>query len=186
MTDRDRDVLHLLRRHRVLTTHQITDAFFDSPITARHRMRVMYSVRLVDRFEVDAAVGSALYHWVLDHAGWLVTSQNLQRKLHWSSKHALSIRHSQRLGHLLGVNSFFCSLLKSTRNGDGELLLWESESQLTKSLDGVVNPDGYAHVFTDRDARPSAIIAFWNKLNTLSSLKCIELVLRATKPNGVN
>src|ERR1700760_4220732 len=84
LTFRDYGLLELLREHRVLTTEQIADCFFTNSITARHRLSVLYNLRLVDRFRPRLDVGSAPHHWVLDHAGWIVTSSGGASKMKWS------------------------------------------------------------------------------------------------------
>lgn len=149
MTPRDLDILFLLRRHRVLTTDQLAAVFFDNEITARHRLTRLYQLRLLDRFAPRLDKGSAPYHYVLDHAGWLWTSGDdypdaTSKKLKWSPERALSIRHSQRLQHLLGVNDFFCELRREARlHPHRELKTWWSERHCAKAFADLVYPDGF-------------------------------------------
>jgi predicted transcriptional regulator len=64
LTDRDRTILSLLADHRVFTTHQLTEAFFDSTTTARHRLTQLHQLRVVQRFSPFVSKGSASYHYV--------------------------------------------------------------------------------------------------------------------------
>ncbi|MGH3370331.1 MAG: replication-relaxation family protein, partial [Nocardioidaceae bacterium] len=59
LTDRDRYLCRILAEHRVLTTDQMVDIAFDSAITARHRLGVLTSLRLLDRFRPYRPTGSA-------------------------------------------------------------------------------------------------------------------------------
>ena len=55
LTDRDRQILRLLRWHRVLTTGQVHAMFFGDRTTAQHRMARLYELRLVERFRLSCA-----------------------------------------------------------------------------------------------------------------------------------
>jgi hypothetical protein len=146
ITDRDRDLLHLLYNHRVLTTDHIKDLFFQNEITTRHRLTTLYKLQLVDRFQPLVAKGSAPFHYVLGHAGYLVVaadrnpySDKLPR---WSQEKALAIGRSQHLRHKLGINTFFCELARQARaNPNCELLDWTSERAFRHPRRFTVCPD---------------------------------------------
>lgn len=54
LTTRDKAICHLLAEHRVLTRDQITDCFFTSTITARHRLATLTRLRVLQRFRPRA------------------------------------------------------------------------------------------------------------------------------------
>src|SRR5487761_1833629 len=74
LTDRDRSICALVAEHRVLTTDQIATVAFDSPISARHRLAMLYRLRVLDRFRPFRRVGTAPNHWVLDAIGAMVVA----------------------------------------------------------------------------------------------------------------
>ncbi len=59
LTDRDRDLVRLIGRHRVLTTDQVAALTFGSVITARHRLAVLVRLGVLRRFRPLREVGSA-------------------------------------------------------------------------------------------------------------------------------
>jgi hypothetical protein len=82
---------------------------------------------------------------VIDHAGWLVLNAEADpRRVKWSSEKALSVRHSPRLAHRLGINSFFCRLKRTERSSaDYKLAEWWSERRCAKECGRIVYPDGF-------------------------------------------
>ena len=51
LTERDRIILTMLYRHRVFTTDQLAEMYFDNTNTAQHRLTTLYRLRLLDRFQ---------------------------------------------------------------------------------------------------------------------------------------
>jgi hypothetical protein len=146
LTDRDRYLCRILAEHRVLTTDQVVDIAFDSAITARHRLGVLASLRLVDRFRPYRPVGSAPWHYVLDVLGAAVAWEDDETALaSWRRDKALAIATSSRLGHLVGTNGFFTALIRSARRSSGRcrLLTWRSERQCAAEWGDLVRPDGF-------------------------------------------
>ena len=140
LTDRDRLLLTLLWEHRVLTTEQIAEVAFDSLTTARHRLTVLHSLRLVDRFQPrrpDTTAGA--YHYVLDHLGSYVVVADRDGDadaLDWRKERALAITRSQRLAHLVGANGVFTTLTAAARRtSDADLLLWWSRRRFASWLE---------------------------------------------------
>ena len=67
LTERDRQILTMLYRHRVFTTDQLAEMYFEHTNTAQHRLTTLYKLRLVDRFQpLDHRYASLPYHYVLD------------------------------------------------------------------------------------------------------------------------
>lgn len=147
LTKRDRFICEMLYEHRVLTTDQVCDVAFDNRTTARHRLALLWQLRLVDRFRPHRDVGSAPAHYVLDELGAVVVAaaRGLDREeLAWRRDRMLAIATSQRLPHLMGVNQLFCALARTARRRpDVHLLEWWSERRCLAEWDGVVRPDGY-------------------------------------------
>jgi hypothetical protein len=155
LTARDWRLLGLLDEHRVLTAPQLCDLAFNDPTTARHRLAVLYRLKVVNRFRPppqELGGGSAPYHYVLDRYGALLVAQQraaeedqrldddsiykqldrarLERRLaRWNPDYLLAIATSQRLRHQVAVNAFFCALVRAARPSGGrrELRKWQGE-----------------------------------------------------------
>ncbi len=147
LTQRDRSILTMLSRHRVFTTDQLAEMYFDNTNTAQHRLTTLYKLRLVDRFQpLDHRYASLPYHYVLDQLGAMVVAAERGEDpdtSRWRADKALAIGKSQRLGHLVGVNGFFSDLqAESRRREDCDLSLWWSERHCTSQFDRIAQPDG--------------------------------------------
>jgi hypothetical protein len=149
LTDRDRQILRLIRWHRVLTTNQVHLMFFTDRNTAQHRMTRLYQLRLVERFRPPHAGRDGEYHYVLDQLGAYVVAvmatPDLDReiKVRWRTDQALAIATSQRLAHTVGANDVFVRLVAAARhNPDAELATWWGERYCKAILGEVVRPDG--------------------------------------------
>jgi hypothetical protein len=62
LTDRDRELVCLVARHRVLTTDQLAALAFGKITTARHRLAVLVRLGLLRRFRPHLQTGSAPWH----------------------------------------------------------------------------------------------------------------------------
>jgi hypothetical protein len=147
LTDRDRTLCQLLHQHRVLTTPQLIDLAFPSRNAAEHRLAILHQLRVVDRFRPHHTPGSAPYHYVLGPLGAaLLAAQTDQEpaELGYRRDRTLALAHSQRLAHLLGVNSFFCALARAARQDPAVALeVWWSEQRCAARWGRLVHPDGY-------------------------------------------
>ena len=149
LTDRDRDILRLIRWHRVLTSSQVCRMFFTDRNTAQHRMTRLYELRLVERFRPLRAGRESEYHYVLDRLGaWIVASMtnsdiDTEVQLRWRTDQALAVATSQRLAHTVGTNEVFTRLIGAARSlPDAELATWWGERYSAGVLGEVVRPDG--------------------------------------------
>jgi hypothetical protein len=147
LTERDRSILTMLYRHRVLTTDQLAEMYFDNTNTAQHRLTTLYRLRLVDRFQpLDHRYASLQFHYVLDQLGAMVIAAERSEDLdksRWSADKSLAIGKSQRLRHLVGVNGFFSALVaESRRRKDCDLSLWWSERHCANQFERIAQPDG--------------------------------------------
>ena len=147
LTERDRQISTMLSRHRVFTTDQLAEMYFDNVNTAQHRLTTLYKLRLVDRFRpLDYRYASLPYHYVLDELGAMVVAAERgddPDKSRWRADKVLAIGKSQRLAHLVGVNGFFAALLAaSRRKADFDLPLWWSERRCANQIDRIAQPDG--------------------------------------------
>jgi hypothetical protein len=148
LTDRDRVLCRLLHEHRVLTTLQLVDLAFPSRNAAEHRLALLHRLGVVDRFRPRHSPGSAPYHYVLGPLGAaLLAAQTDQEpgQFGYRRDRALALAHSQRLGHLLGVNGFFTALARAARQQQGEAALevWWSEQRCAAHWGRLVHSDGY-------------------------------------------
>jgi predicted transcriptional regulator len=149
LTDRDRQILRLLRWHRVLTTSQIHVMFFRDRNTAQHRLTRLYELRLVERFRPLRSGRDGEYHYVLDVVGAFVLAamadddRDREIKMRWRTDWALSIATSQRLAHTVGTNDVFVRLVAAARTMPGAgLETWWGERYCKDRLGEVVRPDG--------------------------------------------
>ena len=147
LTQRDRIILTMFYRHRVFTTDQLAEMYFDNLNTAQHRLTTLYKLRLVDRFQpIDHRYASLPYHYVLDQLGAMVVAAERGEdpdRSRWRADKALAIGKFQRLRHLVGVNGFFSALLaESRRREDCDLSLWWSEPHCMEQFDRIAQPDG--------------------------------------------
>ena len=147
LTERHRSILTMLYRHRVFTTDQLAEMFFDNLNTAQHRLTTLYKLRLLDRFQpLDQRYASLPFHYVLDELGAMVMAAERGEdpdKSRWRADKALAIGKSQRLRHLVGVNGFFTALLAESRGReDCDLSLWWSERHCASQFDRSAQPDG--------------------------------------------
>lgn len=147
LTDRDRWLCEMLFQHRVFTTSQICDLAFDNLTTTRHRLSRLHNLRLVGRFRPNRSVGSAPLHYVLDDMGANVVASTRGvplDQLGWRRDRSLAIATSQRLGHLVGLNGVFTSLVRAARHRPDSMLLdWWSEQRCAAEWGEVVRPDGF-------------------------------------------
>jgi hypothetical protein len=156
VTDRDRTLCRLLHEHRVLTSGQLTDLAFPSRNAAEHRLAVLHQLGVVDRFRPRHSPGSAPYHYVLGPLGAALLAAEADQdpaELGYRRDRALALAHSQRLSHLLGVNSFFSSLARAARgHPDAALEGWWSEQRCAAQWGRLVRPDGYGR-WREHDTR---------------------------------
>ena len=147
LSPRDWQIIRYLHAHRVLTTQHITDALFPSTRAAEMRLLNLYQLRVVDRFRPFAHSGSAPYHWILDEIGAQLIAWDRgedMKQLGWRRERALGIAASRQLDHRLGVNGFFCALLRAARQmPECRLTEWRSHPKVS-GLSCFVEPDGYA------------------------------------------
>ncbi|MEY9888395.1 hypothetical protein ABIA31_002035 [Catenulispora sp. MAP5-51] len=130
----------------MLTTHQITRAFFDNPRVARRRVQILAEVGLIDCFRPALLIGTSPKHCVLTalglHAVAGLDDGHEQPVPRAGELGRLTVRAD--LGHLVGVNDVFCGLLGSARTmTDASLEIWWSERACAKAWGTYVRPDGF-------------------------------------------
>lgn len=149
LTGRDRELVRLVARHRVLTTGQLAALAFGSVTTARHRLSVLVRLGLLRRFRPHRDTGSAPWHYVLGPLGAALLGQEDRDDRKWAPQvradRQLALEHSQRLGHMTGANWFFVALARHAREHGGELRLWDSERETAEFLYQYSGPDPRPH-----------------------------------------
>jgi hypothetical protein len=149
LTQRDRELCRLVFEHRVLTSVHCAQLVFASPVTARHRLVILTSLRVLDRFRPTwpRGEGSPPWHYVLGPAGAAVLAAergSSVAELGWRRDRALAIAHSPQLAHLVGVNGFFAALAGfARRRRDAALVAWWPERRCAERWGQLVRPDGY-------------------------------------------
>ncbi|MEU6022611.1 replication-relaxation family protein [Micromonospora sp. NPDC047134] len=150
---RDHALLALLAEHYLLSTHQITNAFFDNRRTAQRRLTILHRLDVLHRFgrsNHNGRYGSLLYtlgpvglqlHPTAYHdpngTGGKPPRSSLER--------AKRIAASGQVNHLLGVNQFFTDLIATARRrADADLSRWWSEQHATTVYaQARIRPDGH-------------------------------------------
>ena len=110
------------------------------------RLSELYGLDVVDRFRPRAGGRPAAYHWVLGPLGAALVAAEAGAEVAALARRspAADLVCNQRLGHLVGMNGFFCSLVYSARTRPGcRLEQWWSERRCAREWGEVVRPDGY-------------------------------------------
>lgn len=150
LTDRDRQVLRAVARHRVLTGDHLGEMFFTGRRRAQERLRDLHRLELLDRFEpFRPAFGRVPLHYVIGRLGAAVLDAedgcDPDRAIRrWKADRALVLGGSQKLVHLLAVNSFYAALVgHARREPSGVLVDWMTEQECSRWSDEIVRPDAY-------------------------------------------
>jgi hypothetical protein len=111
------------------------------------RLGELYAFDVLDRFRPGRTGRPVAFHYVLGPLGAaLVAAEHGTdpADLAWRRRDAAQLAASQRLAHLVGINGFFCALLRSARSRQGcRLAEWWSERRCAAEWGEVVRPDGY-------------------------------------------
>jgi hypothetical protein len=174
LTERDRLICRLLWEHNVLTTDQIAEIAFDTIARCQVRLVGLHRLRMLDRFRPYRPTGSAPFHYVLGPVGATIVAAERGldvTELGYRPERAMAWAASPRLGHLIGVNSFFTSLWGTARRSRGHAALeeWWSERQCAKAMANLVRPDGYG-VWRERDRRVELCLEYDTGTETLGRL----------------
>ena len=124
LTPRDRWILRMLAEHRVLTTPMFVGLAFPSDRAAQLRLRALFELGVINRFQPLLPLGSAPMHWILDTPGHHVLAAEDHpaydpfagqgagggRRDRTRRAHALALAHSHQLTHLLQVNMALTAL----------------------------------------------------------------------------
>ncbi len=149
LTDRDLAIIALLGEHGVLTTPQLTAAFFHATHTCANRLRLLRLWGVLDMFvRYRPGYGSLPYHWTLGPLGarWLALAADERPPTVRAVRERRDrLATSPQLLHLLGTNDFFVSLLANSRAaGDHRSLLrWWSARTTANRFARRIHPDGH-------------------------------------------
>ncbi|WP_238580977.1 replication-relaxation family protein [Streptomonospora alba] len=146
LTERDRHIMRLVWRHKVLTTDQLTALGWNSYNTAKQRLATLHRLRALDRIRPWNPRGGAPWHYVLDTPGAEILAaehgMNL-REFGYRRDRALAPATSAALGHLRGLNQVFVDLYAHTRTGTNDPHLdWWTEAECADLYGDIVRPDG--------------------------------------------
>jgi hypothetical protein len=157
VTDRDKQILRLLRWHRVLITSQLHAMFFGDLDTTHHFNDGL--ARSAPRGAVTLAAGrpSGEYHYVLDILGaYLVAAidsdvPDRPVNVRCRTDRSLAIGISPRPAHTVEVNDFFVRLIATARHDrDAQLSRWWGEQWCRARYGPFVCPDGVRVVLRGR------------------------------------
>jgi hypothetical protein len=193
LTERDRTICRLLDDHRVLTTPQVADVGFTGERRARMRLAELYALDVLDRFRPQTWGSPTPFHWVLGPLGAALVAAETGADLSdlsWRRTLAHDLAASQRLAHLVGLNGFFCGLLRSARTRPGcALCEWWSERRCAREWGEVVRPDGYG-IWTEHGTALPFLVEYDNGSEPLDRLAAklpgyARLAAAAGHPNWV-
>lgn len=144
---RDRWLLELLHHHQVFTTEQVAALGFDTVHTARNRLNLLQSRRVLSKFRDAVRPGSQSWRWAL---GWVGAAFIAYRdgapvpRPGTIADRVNRLAASPRLAHLLGTNGFFVDLAAHARHTPGARLgVWWSERQCRDVAGELAHPDGH-------------------------------------------
>ena len=183
LTDRDRKLIRLVARHRVLTTDQIAALAFSNLTTARHRPSVLVRLGVLRRFRPRREPGSAPWHYVLGPVGAAMLGQEDRDEKRWlpqvRADRQLALERSQRLGYMTGTSWFFIALARHARENGGELAEWLNEAETVLSFDDLtgwadirsrfLHPDG-AGTWADGDRQVRFLLEYDTGSERLAAL----------------
>lgn len=147
LTDRDRAICRLVWSHRVFSTDQLAEVFFDSLRAGQQRLRVLSQLGVLERFRALHRTGSESWRYTLGPAGAALVA--LERgedppRTAAVRAHAARLAAGARTAHTLGVNGLFASLAgHARRHRECELVEWWSERRAGAEWGELVRPDGY-------------------------------------------
>jgi len=148
--NRDIKICLNLFEHKVLTTHQINDLFFNSYSRTRSRLLRLHRAGIVDRFTPYVERGSAPNHYMLGDLGAHLVAGELGmevREIIRGLNKLSSQTRSQRLQHMVEVNGFFARLAWGCRQTTDHFLTeWWSEKKTHRSWGEIVSPDGFGQL----------------------------------------
>ncbi len=168
-------------------------AGFTGERRARMRLSELYALDVLDRFRPQAWGKPSPYHWVLGPLGAAVVAAEhgtALADLSWRRSLAHDLAASQRLAHLVGLNGFFTSLLRSARTRPCCALdEWWSERRCAREWGEVVRPDGYG-VWSDNRTSLAFLVEYDNGTERLDRLASkldgyAKLAAAAGHPNWV-
>lgn len=167
LTGRDRSIVSAVARHRVLTTDQLSEAFFPTKRRAWARLAELHRLDVLARFApITPNWGGSLLHFVLGRAGAaIIAAENgddpVKAARGWREERAVAIAHRQNLPHLVGLNSIWSALAAhARRNPDrAELVAWLTEAEAANWAGGLVRPDALVEWHED-DRSVEALIEY--------------------------
>lgn len=134
----------------MLTTHHLSELHFNAPRRARRRLLELTREKVIQRFQPHRQTGSNPQHYVLGPIGVeiLAAERGLEpRELGVRPSRLRQLEHSQRLRHLMEINSFFCRLAYLCRRlADAALETWWGEARCAATWSPIVRPDGFGVV----------------------------------------
>jgi hypothetical protein len=174
LTSRDLTITDWLDQHGVLTTSQITTAFFTNITTASHRLAKLRALGVIDRFHhPHPGGGFGPWHWVLGPLGAALaaaardTTPPTPRQL--AQRHA-RLANSSQLRHRLGANQFFIDLHAHARQHPAtRLVRWWSERDTGRRYSQRIQPDGHA-LWRDGDTITGLFLEYDNGTEDLGRL----------------
>jgi DNA-binding Lrp family transcriptional regulator len=165
LTERDRALVAILGRHRVLTIDQISRMFFTSIRATRYRMNVLLDLDVLTRFRFNVRPGSQAYRYALGYTGVRLHAAATDAPMPRRAAHAeqlTRIAASNHIAHLIAVNDFFTRIAAvAHQREDIDLTEWRSESEAVDLTGGMIRPDAAATV-----AASGRELAFWFEHDT--------------------
>lgn len=165
LTERDRILVDLLGRHRVLTVDQIHRLLFNSQRATRYRLAILVDLDVLTRFRTAVRPGSQAFRYTLGYAGARLhaasTDAPLPRRAAYADQLARTAA-SRHLDHLVASNDFFTRIAMQARRRPAlDLAEWRSEAEAVDLTGGMIRPDAAATV-----TESGRSCAFWFEHDT--------------------
>jgi hypothetical protein len=176
LTDRDREIVRAVDRHRVLTADHLTEMFFDTWRRARTRLLQLCDMRVLDRFRPHRpSWGRHPFHYVIGPYGAAVLAAESgddpdRAARRWKGERVLALGGMQRLAHLVGVNGVHSSLVATARrDASSQLRSWLTEAEAARWTEGIVRPDAWG-VWAEQETEVEFFLEYDRGTETLARL----------------
>jgi hypothetical protein len=175
LTERDRSILTMIYRHRVFTTDQLAEMYFDNINTAQHRLTTLYQLRLVERFQpIDRRYVSQPYHYVLDQLGAMVMAAEQDKTPTRPTRSTRRPLPSDAASAWPTWSAPTASSApcwpKGRRRDDRGLSLWWSERFCATNFNEIARPDGLG-IWEERDTQVTFCLEYDRSTETLERLE---------------
>lgn len=157
--ERDVAILRALLEHKILTTDQLSVLFFRSLRRCQQRLKDLTGLGLIGSIDPkrNFASGRLPDHRFLAELGVsLLAHRDRVPRGHLPWVPDETYADNKNLFHRIGVNAFFCALVKASRTTDGHCLQRWAPERKVRTRAGEIQPDGFG-----RYLHPGGAVEFY-------------------------